>query len=345
MAEPITRRRAMTIMAAAAGLPLIPFSGPFSGPFAGAANAAVEPVVWKGQALGAPATLILNHPDPAKAKTLVTRVISEVDRLESVFSLYRQNSALTELNRLGALAAPPEELVVLLATCHDAWKTSGGAFDPSVQPLWSLYARHFAMPGSDPAGPTRRQLDETLPLVDFAGLRFNRDRIAFDRPGMALTLNGIAQGYITDRVVALLRADGITSSLVSMGESRAIGAKADGSPWRIGLGETEDEATPDTVAAIVDRAVATSSANGFHFDKAARFGHILDPRSGSVAPKYRRMTVIAPTATTADAYSTAFSLLEPDAIRSILDVDKEISVDLAIASGDHLRLGRPLDIR
>ncbi|MBW8318030.1 MAG: FAD:protein FMN transferase [Arenimonas sp.] len=341
MAEPITRRRAMTIMAAAAGLPLISFAGPF----AGAANAAVEPVVWKGQALGAPATLILNHPDPAKARTLVARVVSEVDRLESVFSLYRQNSALAELNRLGALAAPPGELVVLLETCHDAWKASQGAFDPSVQPLWSLYARHFSTPGSNPAGPSRQQLDETLPLVDFSGVRFNRDRIALARPGMALTLNGIAQGYITDRVVELLQADGITSSLVSMGESRAIGAKADGGPWHIGLGETEDEATPDTVAAIIDRAVATSSANGFHFDAAARFGHILDPRMGSVAPKYRRMTVIAPNATTADAYSTAFSLLEPDAIRAIVDAEREISVDLAMVSGERLRLGRPVDIR
>lgn len=337
MAEPITRRRAIVIMAAAAGLPLIPFSD--------AAFAAADPVVWRGQALGAPATLILNHRDPAKAERLVASVVSEVDRLESVFSLYRRSSALAELNRLGALAAPPEELVVLLEACRDAWQTSGGAFDPSVQPLWSLYARHFSTSGSDPAGPSRRQLDETLPLVDFAGLRFNRDRIAFARPGMALTLNGIAQGYITDRVVALLRAEGITSSLVSMGESRAIGARADGSAWRIGLGETEDEARPDTVAAIIDRAVATSSASGFHFDAAAKFGHILDPRQGSMPPKYRRMTVIAPDATTADAYSTAFSLLEPDAIRAILDVEPEISVDLAMVSGEGLRLGRSVDIR
>ena len=337
MAEPITRRRAMTIMAAAAGLPLIPF--------AGAALAAADPVVWKGQALGAPATLILNHPDRAKAERLVARVVSEVDRLESVFSLYRQSSALTELNRLGALAAPPGELVALLETCHDAWKASQGAFDPSVQPLWSLYARHFSTPGSDPAGPTRRQLDQTRSLVDFGSVRFNHDRIAFARSGMALTLNGIAQGFITDRVVDLLRSEGITSSLVSMGESRALGAKADGSPWRIGLGETEDAMSPDAVAAIIDRAVATSSASGFHFDTAARFGHILDPRQGSMPPKYRRMTVIAPNATTADAYSTAFSLLEPDAIRAILDVEREISVDLAMVSGDRLRLGRSVDIR
>ncbi|MHB0950896.1 MAG: FAD:protein FMN transferase [Allorhizobium sp.] len=337
MAESITRRRAICIMAAAAGLPLIPL--------AGGAFAAVDPVVWKGQALGAPATLILNHPDRAKAERLIGRVVAEVDRLETVFSLYRQSSALTELNRLGALAAPPEELVVLLQACRDAWQTSGGAFDPSVQPLWSLYARHFSSKGADPAGPSLWQLDQARSLVDFGSVRFNHDRIAFARSGMALTLNGIAQGYITDRVVDLLRSEGITSSLVSMGESRALGAKTDGSPWRIGLGETEDAMSPDAVAAINDRAVATSSASGFHFDAAARFGHILDPRQGSMPPKYRRMTVIAPDATTADAYSTAFSLVEPDAIRAILDLKPAISVDLAMASGERLRLGRSVDIR
>ena len=337
MANSITRRRAICIIGATAGLPLVTF--------AGSASATVEPTIWKGQALGAPATLILNHPDPVRARRLVSHVVAEVDRLESVFSLYREHSAISELNRLGALAAPPDELVALLEACRDAWQTSGGIFDPSVQPLWSLYARHFSRAGSDSFGPSRQELDRTLPLVNFAGVRFNRDRIAFARQGMALTLNGIAQGYITDRVVALLRADGITSSLVSMGESRAIGAKADGGPWRIGLGETEDEATPDTVAAIIDRAVATSSASGFHFDAAARFGHILDPRLGNVEPKYRRVTVIAPDATTADAYSTAFSLLEPEAIRAILDRKPEISVDLAMVSGERLRLGRSVDIR
>lgn len=334
MAESITRRRAICIMAAAAGLPLVPFGG--------SAFALVEPTIWKGQALGAAATLILNHPDRAQAERLIGRIVAEVDRLESFFSLYREGSSLTELNRLGALAAPPEELVALLEACHDAWKVSGGTFDPSVQPLWSLYARHFSSPGADPTGPSLPQLDQTRSLVGFGSVRFNRDRIAFARSGMALTLNGIAQGYITDRVVDLLRAEGITSSLVSMGESRAIGAKTDGSPWRIGLGETEDDASPDKVAAIIDRAVSTSSASGFHFDAAAHFGHILDPRHGSIPPKYRRMTVIAPDAATADAYSTAFSLMDMNRIRSILAREPDIAVDLITTAGEPVRLGRDI---
>jgi len=337
MADTITRRRAICIIAAAAGLPLVPF--------AGTASAAADPVVWKGQALGAPATLILIQPDRAKAEALIVRVVAEVERLEAVFSLYRDNSALAELNRLGALAAPPEDLVVLLEACHGAWKAASGAFDPSVQPLWSLYARHFSSETADPTGPSPQHLEKTRSLVDFGSVRFNRERIVFVKPGMALTLNGIAQGYITDRIVDLLRSEGITSSLVSMGESRAIGAKRDGSPWRIGLGETENATVPDAVAAIIDRAVATSSDSGFHFDAAGRFGHLLSPRQGSLPPKYRRMTVIAPDATTADAYSTAFSLLEPDSIRAIADRMPEISVDLVMSSGERMQLGRSVETR
>lgn len=320
MAETITRRRTICIMAAAAGLPLIPF--------ASGAEAAIEPVVWQGHALGAPATLILNIDDKVLAARLINRVVAEVARLESIFSLYKDGSALRELNRVGALVAPPFEMVALLEACRSAWDASGGAFDPTIQPLWMLYARHFSSPDAEPAGPESQELDAALSRVGFDGVRFNRDRIAFARPEMALSFNGIAQGYVTDRIVDLLREAGMTSSLVNMGENRAIGAQPDGRPWRIGLAETETGLAPDKILQIVNRAVSTSSASGFHFDPSARFGHILDPRRGSVPPFYRRMTVIAPDATTADAMSTAFSLMKRDAIQSFLQLHPEIAVDM-----------------
>ncbi len=135
MASPITRRRAICIMAAAAGLPLIGLGG--------RAEAAVAAVTWRGRALGAPATLILNLESRADAARLVDRVVAEVSRLERVFSLYQRDSALSELNRTGAIAAPPAELVNLLEASRDFWETTGGAFDPTVQPLWTLYASIF----------------------------------------------------------------------------------------------------------------------------------------------------------------------------------------------------------
>lgn len=331
MVEAISRRRTICIMAAAAGLPLMPF--------AASARTGIDPFVWKGQALGAPAMLVLNHPDRAAAERLTSRVVSEIDRLETIFSLYRDFSVLNELNRAGGLAAPPKELVELLDACRAAWEVSDGAFDPTIQPLWALYARHFASPGADPAGPPAAALEEARKRVGFDAVRFNGDRIAFTRPGMALTLNGIAQGYVTDRVVALLRAEGITSSLVSMGESRAIGAKADGSPWRIGLAETEHGINPDAVIDLVDRAVATSSMSGFHFDPAGRFGHIMVPDARFSPPGYRRVSVIAADATTADAFSTAVTLMPLAKIRSLVDRNPSLAVDMVLADRETVRIG------
>lgn len=326
MASIVTRRRVLAIFAAAAGLPLMR-----------PARAATHAVTWSGQALGAPASLVLHHPDREKAQRLVGRVVAEVYRLEEVFSLYRSTSALSELNRVGALAAPPADLVSLLAACQHHWTMSGGLFDPTIQPLWLLYRDHFSAPGADPKGPAGEAIRRTSTRIGFDAVRFNRDRIVLERKGMALTLNGIAQGYITDRVVDMLREAGVTSSLVDMGEGRAIGSRPDGTPWRIGLAERQDADRADAFLDLVNKAVATSSPAGFHFDPAGGFGHILDPRDGSAKASYRRLTVVAPDATTADALSTAFSLMDADEIRSRLDKWPGILADLVLPSGEHLQ--------
>lgn len=330
MAKNYSRRRAIAIFAAVAGLPLLT-----------GARAASRPIVWTGQALGAPATLILNHRDKAAAAGLIDRVVAEVSRLESVFSLYREDSALAELNRVGVLIAPPAELVSLLQASRGFWELTDGAFDPTVQPLWILYRDHFARLDADPSGPSRKEIGRALANVGFDAIRNDQDRIVM-RSKMALTLNGIAQGYITDRIVDMLRDAGVTSSLVDMGEDRAIGSKADGSPWRIGLAGLEDSSHPDQVLDLVDRAVATSSAAGFYFDARGRFGHIIDPRSGAAPTLYRRVSVVADDAVTADALSTAFTLMDEAHIGSIVKARPEITVDLVRASGVHIRLGRTI---
>ena len=310
-AERLTRRRAVGLLAAAAGLPLV----------VRASQATAEVVTWHGRALGAPATLILHHPDRAAAERLLARVALEVTRLETIFSLYRADSALSELNRTGALAAPPPELVAILDDCRRFHAQTGGAFDPTVQPLWRLYASHFAA-GGDPAGPPAAALADARARVGLDAVRASRARIAFTRPGMALTLNGIAQGWITDRMVDLMRAAGVTSSLVDMGEIRALGDN-DGRAWQVAIAGT------GTVFALADRAVAISSPDGFHFDAAGRFSHIIDPRTGTTPRRYVRVTVTAAAAATADALSTGFMLLDPPSVRRALPPDVTADVQEA----------------
>ena len=302
----LSRRRFIGVTAAAAGLGLVPFGR--------AARAEAHLVTWRGQAMGAVATLQVHHHNRAAAVRLVERSLAEVRRLEAVFSLYREDTALVALNREGILVAPPADLVAVLAECRRCWELTGGAFDPTVQALWILYRDHFSRPDADPQGPTEHELRTALERVGFGRVTFDANRIALPRRGMGLTLNGIAQGYVTDRVVGILRAGGIASSLVDMGEPRAVGSRPSGGPWRVGIADPDDPERIGLTLEAVDRAVATSGAYGFRFDRAGRFNHLLDPRTGMSARLYRSVTTVMPSATAADALSTAFSLMPVAAI-------------------------------
>src|SRR6185503_17990117 len=219
----VTRRRFIAITGAAAGLELLPFGS--------MAGERAKAVIWRGVALGAVASLQIHHYDRSAAERLVARSVAEVRRLERIFSLYRDDSSLVALNRHGILAAPPQELVELLGESKRAASLTGSAFDPTVQPLWTLYADHFSRSDADAGGPPAAEIARALDKVGFDKVLVHQDRIAFARPGMALTLNGIAQGYITDRIVALLRSGGIDHSLVDLGETRALGSHPDGRSW------------------------------------------------------------------------------------------------------------------
>ncbi|NVO12463.1 MAG: FAD:protein FMN transferase [Rhodoplanes sp.] len=302
----VTRRRFVAVTAAAAGFALLP---------AGLRPRADEGalVTWTGVALGAVASLRIHHPDRAEAERLVAAAVAETRRLEAIFSLWRDDSALAVLNRSGVLVAPPPELVTLLEACGRVNRLTGGVFDPTVQPLWDCYVAHFSAQGRDAGPPPAVSIAAALAKVGFDKLRLGRDRIAFARRGMAVTLNGIAQGFITDRVVALLRDAGLAHALVDMGEIRAIGDHPAHRPWHVAL---EGAATQEID--VVDRAVATSAAAGFRFDTGGRCNHLFDPRTGGCADASRRVTVVADDATTADALSSAFSLMDEAAIARVL---------------------------
>lgn len=313
----VGRRRFIRILAAAPGMALIPAAWT-NGPDVAAADPAEHLHVWRGAALGADAMIQLHHPDAAAAKRLIERSLVEVARLERVFSLYDDHSSLCVLNRAGRLDGPPLELVELLGQSEQFSRMTGGAFDATVQPLWDLYAAHFTNPNADPAGPPRTAIAATLRRVGHAAVIVEADRIQYARAGMAVTLNGIAQGYITDRVVDLLRADGIDRSLIDMGETRALGGRPLGGPWVVGL---EDPTAPGRVAQRItldNRAVSTSGGYGTLLDPAGRFNHIFDPATGGTSWRYRAVSVVADTATTADALSTGFSLMPIEAIEPIV---------------------------
>jgi len=273
--RPLNRRRFITIAAAAA-------AGAYAVPRRRLADDA-QAFTWRGVALGAQTSLTLEHTDPVAARLAIEACLTEVARLEAVFSLHRPESALTRLNAEGRLVAAPTDLRLLLAEALSLAKRSDGAFDPSIQPLWTLYADHFGRPNADPRGPTPQEIAQARLLVDWRRVAIDDIEIRLTEPGMAITLNGIAQGYITDKVGDLLRARGFEHVLVNLGEQLAIGPKWSGEAWTIGI---SDPARPDRLIDTIGLshgAVATSAGAGFTFDASRRFTHILDPRTGRPA--------------------------------------------------------------
>ena len=283
--RPTTRRRFIAISAALAASAAMP--------------AAAAPVaqIHTGTALGAKATLRIAHPDAA---AIAERAFAEIDRLEDILSLYRPDSALVRLNRDGQLDAPPFELLDCLALAGAVHHGSDGSFDPTVQPLWMLWAK-AAMKENR---PETAEIAAVLQHVGWGRVTTEADRIAL-HPGTELTLNGIGQGYVADRVADLLAAEGLSDILVDTGEMRALGGQPGGGDWPVTL-------QAGGKIGLRDRALATSAPLGTSFDEAGHDGHILDPRTGApVRSIWREVSISAPSAALADALATA-ACMQPD---------------------------------
>jgi FAD:protein FMN transferase len=272
-----SRRRALAVIAAGAGLP-----------FLARAGAAARPPVseWRGRALGVEARLLLAYPDEAATRRVIARCLDEVARLERIFSLHLPDSEIATLNRTGRLGAASHDLRILLAEAQRFGHLSGGAFDLTVQPLWQLYAAHFGANPGDVAGPPEAQIEAARQCIDYRAIALEGARVGFLRPDMAVTLNGIAQGYITDRIAELLRDAGFASVLVQLGETVAGAPRSDGSPWRVAI---PDPFAPDQIIETIDAvdvAIATSSGRATRFDAAGRHHHLFDPATGRSANRW-----------------------------------------------------------
>lgn len=263
-----------------------------------AAPRSAQAAVWEGRAFGAAVSMRLEGADPARASLTFDRLVAEIERIEQAFSLHC-DSALTRLNRDGRLAGPPPALLEVLALAAEVHAATGGAFDPTVQPLWQAVATGGNQQAARAAiGLGRVQIDA------------REVRLA---PGQALTLNGIAQGWAADRIAALLRAEGYGHALIDMGEIAITGPRADRTPWRVTIAGPEGQALREYV--LRSGAMATSSPRGTLIG--AGQPHILGPHA-SLRPRWQTVSVTAPRAALADALSTAFCLMDRAAITRAL---------------------------
>jgi thiamine biosynthesis lipoprotein len=252
-------------------------------------------------AFGTTISIAVRHADPEIAQQAIAAALGEARRVDALMSLHQPPSQVFRLNRDKVLHGPDRHLLTVLEHARTLSRLTQGAFDVTVQPLWRAFDAARGVPPESERMRAQR-------LVGWTQVQAGPERVVLARPGMAITLNGLAQGYATDLALAALRRQGIRHALVDTGEYGALG-RTDGRPWRLGIRDPRHE---DALAASVvldGRCVATSGDYASAFTSDLRHHHIFDPASGDSPTELASVTVLAPTGLEADGLSTAFMVM------------------------------------
>lgn len=268
-------------------------------------DAKLVKVTRTGWALGTNVSLTVFHPDQAVAEQAIDQAFREIDRVEDLMSLYRQDSQICQLNRNGRLENPDPELVEVLTHARALSAQTKGAFDITVQPLWQLYNRHC----EGGTQPSAAEIETVLGKIGWQRLEVSEHLVALRGEGTEITLNGIAQGYAADAVARVMRENGIQSALIDTGEIEAIGTHVEKDEWSIGIKHPRKTGDFLGLAGLNNRCLATSGDYESHFSADYRNHHLIDPRSGRSPVELSSVSVAARTALQADALSTAVFLL------------------------------------
>lgn len=259
--------------------------------------------------LGFGTTLSLQaaHEDEARLTRALDAAVAVLQCIQAQMNLFDADSALSRLNRSGRLGAPPAELLAVLQAAQAVSRASGGAFDATVQPLWQLHAR------ARQAGrlPSAAEVAAARAQVGWQGLEVSAREVRFRRTGMAVTLNGIAQGHAADRVRQVLAAHGIRHALVDAGEFAPLGLNAQARPWSLGIANPRDESALIARLASDGRCIATSADNATAFSADLRHHHIFDPHTGRSPPALASVTVVAAQGALADALTKVMFVAGP----------------------------------
>jgi thiamine biosynthesis lipoprotein len=299
--QQVNRRRFLFIAAAT--------TGAVAGGGALSRARAVPAITRRTRALGTEVSIQVRHDSPSLANRAMDAAFEELSYLENrLLSIYQPDSEISRLNRDGVLNDPSPLVVYVLRQAQAMSRETGGAFDVTVQPLWEVYATAMKQ-GRLPAAPA---VATARAKVDWQRLEISDDRIRFRQPGMKLTLNGIAQGFASDRVLATLRGYGIEHALIHVGEHAPLGESSAGDPWTVGIQHPRHEEAFVALADLDGRCLATSGDYATTFSPDRANNHIFDPRSGYSPTELASVSVVAPTAMKADALSTALFVLGPD---------------------------------
>jgi thiamine biosynthesis lipoprotein len=275
---------------------------------------------------------------PDQIEAAFESAFHEMDRVVALLNRYDERSPLAHLNCEGTLRDAPVELAHVVESALWHYARSSGVFDVTVQPLVDLFQARGSpgteqmLPGARPARGTVPGLAEAsdsrrlrghdpdaevatvLELIDGKALRVSGRSLSLEKAGMGVTLDGIAKGYVVDRMAAVLSSRGVTDWLIDAGgDIRTSGQREDGHWWRIGVQDPRKRGDLPDVIALSGSAVATSGSYEAHFDSEATLHHIVDSTLGGSPHSCQSASVVAPTALAADALATTVFILGAEA--------------------------------
>ena len=130
--------------------------------------------------------------------------------------------------------------------------------------------------------------------------------------GMAVDLGGVAKGYTSDAVTELLKKEGVTSGIISLGGNiSAIGTKPDEKKWKVAVENPLDVNDYVGILEVEDCSVITSGGyQRFFEENGKRYHHIIDSNTGYPADKgLLSVTIISNDGAKADGLSTALFVM------------------------------------
>jgi thiamine biosynthesis lipoprotein len=257
--------------------------------------------------------VVLHGENEMSLRAAAEEALDEIERLDRALSLYNPSSEIAQINAQAAenpVRVSPE-IFRLLTSAKDLSALAQGAFDISIAPLircWGFMRSNGEMPSPEEIEEATQRCGMHLVELDSENCQ-----VRFAREGVMLDLGAIGKGYAIDRAAELLREAGITQALIHGGTSSvmAIGKNEKADPWRIAIDapptvQTAEPRPPISIVDLEDQSLSVSASSGKYFEKhGKKFGHVLDPRTGSPVERNLLAAVILPSAMEADALSTA----------------------------------------
>jgi thiamine biosynthesis lipoprotein len=260
-------------------------------------------------AMGSTYSLVLYGEDRARLEMASEDAFEEVRRLDRLLSNYRPESEWSQVNRYAAErpVKVSAELFQLLSACVEYSRQSEGAFDISVGPLmkvWGFYKGSGHL-------PQRPEVLEGLEKVGYRNILLDASNktVRFAKEGVELDPGGIGKGYAVDRMVDILRRDGIKSALVSASGSSiyALGAPPGETGWKVRIRDPKDEAKTVTEVTLKNESMSTSgSYEKFFWAEGKIYSHIMDPRTGYPSRGMLSASVITPLTLDSEAWTKPY---------------------------------------